>query len=177
MTNYSRSNYGDFNFRYGFALIKNHEVLPMVTPLHGLQDNTNRNTFAHLIVQSQTEYEDGTWLDQNRVVRWYHIERILPQVIDSTISTTGGVAFTRPAFGIIHMTWTCILDPQVSAGGRTWVYWELEDPWWHLNRNITHGSRFCRINGNTADAVCNQYGIPARWSIWPFNGVTSGSNI
>lgn len=75
------------------------------------------------------------------------------------------------------MTWTCSFDPQVSAGGRTWVYWELEDPWWHLNRNITHGSRFCRINGNTADAVCNQYGIPARWSIWPFNGISSGSTI
>ena len=177
MDNFTGGNYNWFGFRFGFAGKTNHIVTNMKAPGYVDHVDGNRNTFAHLIVQSQTEYEDGIFYDNNRIVRWYHIGSIQPVVTDSTITVGNDVAFSRIAFGYKHVTYTASFDPLITLGGRIWVYWELEHPWWHLTRNETHGSRNCRNAANNVDVFCNQYGVPFRWSIWNYNGISSGSTL
>jgi hypothetical protein len=107
--------------------------------------DNNRNTFAHAILQSQTEYDDGTFLDRNRVVRWYHIGSIQPVVIrrshHSCCSCSGQFSRQCVRSKSTRDVTSATFDPKITVGGRIWVYWELEHPWWHLTRNETHGSQ------------------------------------
>lgn len=180
MENYTNAQYNNYGFRYGYAGKKNHVVTPMPLPLGGTFTDGNRNTFAHLIVYSQTQYEDGSWLDAQRVVHWYHINAILPAMVDSTITSVNpaGMSFSRNPAGDLHTTWSLTFTSETTTGGTTYVYWELQDPWWHLPRNLTHGSRWCRSpTSNTADVTCNQYGVPFRWSLFRLGGIGTGSTV
>lgn len=176
MFNHSNANYGNDNFRFGFAGITNYFVTNMKAPGYADHVDGNRNTFAHIIVQSQTEYEDGTWIDQNRVVQWYHINRINPAVVEATITTNSPQPSTNYLpFGILHATYEFYVVPEITLGGRTWVYTELEFPFSFLSRNNTHGSRWCYINTYGTDNYCMQYNIPFRWSLWLTGGVNAGT--
>ena len=183
MYNYTNQRDNNFQFRFGWAGKINYLRQPMPLPASkggGTFPDTPRNTFVHLILQAQTEYEDGTYLDQQRVIRWYHVNSIFTPIVDKTgPSPYGGniVTWTANQFGQWHVTQRAQVNPSVSLGGRVWVHWQLEDPWWHLTRNMTDGSRWCRTDYSTNDAVCNQYGVPFRWSIWLHNGLPGVINI
>jgi hypothetical protein len=176
--NITNTNTNQIDFRYGWAGITNHIITPMATPLGPFTDG-NRNTFSHMHVQSQTEIEDGQWIDSHRVIKWYH-KNIHPFLNDATITTNlnGPVTMSTRNFGEMHTTWYCDFRADANTvGGTVFAYWEFEDPWWHLPRNLTHGSRWCRYQpGNTVDNYCMTYGIPFRWSLFRIPGHAAGSS-
>jgi hypothetical protein len=175
--NITNTNNNNINFRYGFAGITNHIITPMTTPLGPFADG-NRNTFSHMHVQSQTEIEDGQWIDRHRVIQWYH-KNIYTFLNDATITTNanGLATMSTRSFGQMHTTWYCDFTADApTVGGNVYAYWEFEDPWWHLPRNLTHGSRWCRYQpGSVTDNYCMTYGIPFRWSLFRIPGHATGS--
>ena len=191
MYNYTNQRDNDFSFRYGWAGKINYKIKPMPLPPSkggGTYPDEPRNTFVHMITQAQTEFEDGTYIDNQRVIHWYHADHIKTSIVDkaagpstnaATPYETGvKVTWTDRQFGIIHVEQRAqVLSLVPSIGGRVWVHWELEDPWWHLTRNLTHGSRYCRNDNTANDVVCNQYGIPFRWSYWLFNGIGGALDV
>jgi len=124
--NITYQQYSDIHMRWGMPGMRNYIVTdldPMETSATWLgtetmddvaRDTGNRNTYAHLTVQSQVMLHDANWYDTHRLTHWHHIAHIKPEINDPDITHYGRAELNDQLYGRIHIYMYLTTDPPSS---------------------------------------------------------------